>query len=79
MFSGSSPASQMAAAAVAAAYPYTFYTTAASGLYDVGKLNETIKARLVYAGICCDLHWAVASKYWIFTIIFIDAPLQDIR
>ena len=36
MFSNSS-ASQMAAAAVAAAYPYTFYTAAASNLYDVGK------------------------------------------
>jgi hypothetical protein len=42
---GSSPASQMAAAAVAAAYPYTFYTAAASssGLYDVGKLDRRIQ------------------------------------
>jgi hypothetical protein len=31
----------MAAAAVAAAYPYTFYTAAAaSNIYDVGKLLE---------------------------------------
>jgi hypothetical protein len=37
MFSSNSPASQMAAAAVAAAYPYTFYTAATSSLYDVGE------------------------------------------
>ena len=40
MFSNSS-ASQMAAAAVAAAYPYTFYTAAAaSNIYDVGNVFE---------------------------------------
>ena len=37
MFGGSS-ASQMAAA-VAAAYPYTFYTAATSSLYDVGEFD----------------------------------------
>jgi hypothetical protein len=37
----SSPATQMAAA-VAAAYPYTFYTAATSSLYDVGKNSSHV-------------------------------------
>jgi hypothetical protein len=56
MFSNSS-ASQMAAAAVAAAYPYTFYTAAAaSNIYDVGKLLEnffnSLKIKTMYLKMC---------------------------